>query len=66
MKKSAILQVEKLWKGGESMVNKMTPAFQKAKGGLFETVTKADVGDNVTDLEKNGGQLMSWAVLFRL
>ena len=43
------------------MVNKMTPAFQKAKGGLFETVTKADVGDNVTDLEKNGGQLMSWA-----
>ena len=41
------------------MLNKMTPAFRKAEGGLFSAVAKADVGDAVTQLD--GVTLMSWA-----
>ena len=43
------------------MIEKMTPAFRKAEGGLFGEVMKADVGDAVSALKEGGVQLMSWA-----
>lgn len=43
------------------MVHKMIEAFQKAEGGLFATVAKADVGDATAQMQKNGVTLMSWA-----
>ena len=42
-----------------SAVSHMSPAFQKAAGGLFGAVDKADVGDAVTQLKDV--TLMSWA-----
>ena len=41
------------------MIEKMTPAFAKAQGGLFGSVAKADVGDAV--LRMGDVTLMSWA-----
>ena len=41
------------------MIEKMIPAFQKAEGGLFSAVAKADVGDAVTQL--GDVTLMCWA-----
>ncbi len=44
-----------------SIKEKMKPAFQKLEGGLFSSVDKADVGDALTDMQKRGVALMSWA-----
>lgn len=43
------------------IVEKMIPAFQKAEGGLFSNVEKADVGDAVTKMNERGVALMAWA-----
>lgn len=43
------------------MKEKMRKAFQKAEGGLFNDVEKADVGSNYTELGKMGVDLMGWA-----
>ena len=43
------------------VTEKMIPAFQKAEGGLFSAVEKADVGDAVAKMSEQGGALMSWA-----
>lgn len=43
------------------IVDKMIPAFQKAEGGLFSDVEKADVGDTVTKMNERGVALMAWA-----
>lgn len=43
------------------IIDKMTPAFQKAEGGLFSTVEKADVGDAVLKMDERGVALMVWA-----
>lgn len=43
------------------IVKKMTPAFQKAEGGLFSAVEKADVGDAVLKMGERGVALMMWA-----
>lgn len=43
------------------MINKMTSAFQKYEGGLFSKVEKADVGDPVATMKKEGVTLMCWA-----
>ena len=43
------------------ITEKMIPAFQKAEGGLFSSVEKADVGDAVVKLKERGVALMSWA-----
>ena len=43
------------------ITEKMIPAFQKAEGGLFSSVEKADVGDAVVKLRERGVALMSWA-----
>ena len=43
------------------IVEKMIPAFQKAEGGLFSDVEKADVGDAVTKMNERGVALMAWA-----
>lgn len=43
------------------MKEKMIPAFQKAQGGLFSSVEKADVGDAYQKLEAQGVALMGWA-----
>lgn len=43
------------------VVTKMIPAFQKANGGLFSNVEKADVGDAVLKIRERGGALMAWA-----
>lgn len=40
---------------------KMIKAFQKAEGGLFSDVEKADVGDAAAKLQERGVALMSWA-----
>lgn len=49
-------------KGKVIMVTKkMIPAFQKAEGGLFSTVEKADVGDAAEKMREQGVSLMSWA-----
>lgn len=44
-----------------SMKEKMKPAFQKLEGGLFSSVDKADVGDALSEMQKRGVALMSWA-----
>jgi aspartate/methionine/tyrosine aminotransferase len=43
------------------IIEKMTPAFQKAEGGLFSAVEKADVGDAVLKMDERGVALMVWA-----
>lgn len=43
------------------ITEKMIPAFQKAEGGLFSKVEKADVGDAVVKMRERGVALMSWA-----
>lgn len=43
------------------IVKKMIPAFQKAEGGLFSDVEKADVGDAVLKMSERGVALMAWA-----
>lgn len=43
------------------ITKKMTPAFQKAEGGLFSSVEKADVGDAVLKMAEKGVALMAWA-----
>lgn len=43
------------------MTEKMTDAFRKIEGGLFTTVTKADVGGAVGSLREAGVELMCWA-----
>lgn len=43
------------------ITEKMISAFQKAEGGLFSSVEKADVGDAVVKLRERGVALMSWA-----
>lgn len=43
------------------IVKKMTPAFQKAEGGLFSAVEKADVGDAILKMRERGVSLMMWA-----
>ena len=40
---------------------KMSPAFRGVKGGLFEKVTKADVGTALDELAAKGAALMCWA-----
>lgn len=40
---------------------KMNNQFAALKGGLFETVTKADVGEGVGELIKQGVDIMAWA-----
>jgi len=40
---------------------KMNDRFSSLKGGLFETVTKADVGEGVGELIKQGVDIMAWA-----
>ena len=41
--------------------SKMTPAFRDLEGGLFSTVTKADVGDGAGKLIERGVDIMAWA-----
>lgn len=41
--------------------SKMTPAFQDARGGLFSSVEKADVGGSYQELAHRGVDLMGWA-----
>ena len=41
--------------------NKMKPAFSATKGGLFSSVTKADVGGGYLELGEQGVALMGWA-----
>ncbi len=43
------------------VTERMTAAFQKAEGGLFSSVEKADVGDAVEKMRERGVSLMSWA-----
>lgn len=40
---------------------KMNARFASLEGGLFSTVTKADVGSAYNDLQKQGVALMGWA-----
>ena len=39
----------------------MTPFFQTLKGGLFESVNKADVGDNADKMKVDNVAMLSWA-----
>ena len=39
----------------------MTPAFRELEGGLFSTVSKADVGDGAGKLLEQGVDIMAWA-----
>ena len=43
------------------MRNKMKPYFRTLKGGLFEAVNKADVGDNADKMKEDGVVMLSWA-----
>lgn len=43
------------------MKEKMIKSFQKAKGGLLEKTTKADVAGGYAEMEKDGYTLMAWA-----
>lgn len=45
----------------ELITNKMISAFQKAEGGLFSNIEKADVGDVALKLSERGIALMAWA-----
>lgn len=40
---------------------KMRESFRSLQGGLFEKVTKADVGSGASELQKQGVALMGWA-----
>ncbi|MDL2228804.1 pyridoxal phosphate-dependent aminotransferase [Treponema sp. OttesenSCG-928-L16] len=40
---------------------KMRPAFSRLEGGLFSSVSKADVGGAYYELERSGVAMMSWA-----
>lgn len=44
-----------------SIKDLMTPAFQKAMGGLFTKVTKADAGADVEAMMASGTTMLSWA-----
>lgn len=39
----------------------MKPYFCSLQGGLFESVNKADVGDNAEKMQQNGVAMLSWA-----
>ena len=41
--------------------SKMNTRFRDLQGGLFLTVTKADVGEGAGNFQKNGGDIMAWA-----
>lgn len=41
--------------------DKMRPAFARLEGGLFSSVSKADVGGAYAELQKHGVTLMGWA-----
>ena len=41
--------------------SKMVPAFRGLEGGLFSTVTKADVGEGAGKLIERGVDIMAWA-----
>lgn len=41
--------------------SKMKSGFQGLQGGLFASVSKADVGTAITDLIANGAALLAWA-----
>ena len=41
------------------VTERMTAAFQKAEGGTFSSVEKADVGDAVEKMRERGVSLMS-------
>ena len=43
------------------ITEKMTQAFQRAEGGLFSEVEKADVGDAALKMSERGVQLLAWA-----
>lgn len=43
------------------MRNKMKPYFQTLKGGLFEAVNKADVGDNADKMKEDDVAMLCWA-----
>lgn len=43
------------------MKDKMNPRFSHLKGGLFDKVTKADVGEGAGQLIAKGYTMMSWA-----
>ncbi|WP_419025166.1 pyridoxal phosphate-dependent aminotransferase [Emergencia sp.] len=43
------------------MRNKMKPYFQTLKGGLFESVNKADVGDNADKMKEDDVAMLCWA-----
>ena len=44
-----------------SIKEKMRPFYQTLEGGLFSSVTKADVGDVAAEMQRRGVALMSWA-----
>ena len=39
--------------------SKMNTKFRDLQGGLFLTVTKADVGEGAGNFQKNGGDIMA-------
>ncbi|MGI6090556.1 MAG: pyridoxal phosphate-dependent aminotransferase [Saccharofermentanales bacterium] len=39
----------------------MSPGFRAVEGGLFSTVTKADVGNVAAEMERQGIDMLSWA-----
>lgn len=41
--------------------SRMNPAFAALQGGLFATITKADVGSAYNNLQKQGVSMMGWA-----
>ena len=43
------------------MKTHMKPYFQTLKGGLFEAINKADVGDNAAKMKEQGVAMLSWA-----
>lgn len=43
------------------MKEKMIPAFEKAQGGLFDSIGKADTGDVFNQMQEQGVAMMSWA-----
>lgn len=48
------------------MKEKMTEAFRKANGGLFNETEKADVGTSYQEMYRQGIALMSWVIPRRL
>ena len=44
-----------------SVQDKISKKFRGIQGGLFEKVSKADVGTALNDLIANGAALMCWA-----